>query len=189
MDSPEEVLQEANLRWFVTDTHGILHARPRPRYGVFAPIFTPNGIAAFGRDPDSARQVWSRNEGYPGDPRYRDFYRDIGFDLDLDYVKPHLPAPDQRGFTGIKYYRITGNSPDKQVYDRQAALRRGRWHARHFLEARMAQIGRLAAILDRPPCCSRPMTPSCSAIGGMRGRSSWISSCARPTTTRRSSPW
>jgi 1,4-alpha-glucan branching enzyme len=55
---------------------------------------------------DSAKQVWSREAGYPGDPRYRDFYRDIGFDLELDYVRPALPSPDLRGFTGIKYHRI-----------------------------------------------------------------------------------
>jgi 1,4-alpha-glucan branching enzyme len=58
-------LQEANIRWFIIDTHGILHARPRPRYGVFAPIFTPNCIAAFGRDLDSARQVWSNRKAIP----------------------------------------------------------------------------------------------------------------------------
>src|SRR2546425_1052661 len=107
-DGVEMFLQEANLRWFILDTHGLLHAQPRPRYGVFAPVFTPNGIAAFGRDPESSRQVWSKHEGYPGDARYRDFYRDIGFDLDFDYVKPHLPSPDHRGFTGLKYFRITG---------------------------------------------------------------------------------
>ncbi|HKI69065.1 MAG TPA: DUF1957 domain-containing protein, partial [Verrucomicrobiae bacterium] len=110
VDGIETVLQEANIRWCIVDTHGILHARPRPRYGVFAPIYTPNGIAAFGRDLDSARQVWSRHEGYPGDFRYRDFYRDIGFDLDFDYVKSYLAAPDKRAFTGIKYYRITGTT-------------------------------------------------------------------------------
>ena len=92
VDGVEHVLQEANIRWFITDTHGVLHAQPRPRYGVFAPIYTRNGIAAFGRDLDSAKQVWSKHEGYPGDPRYRDFYRDIGFDLDFDYVRPHLSS-------------------------------------------------------------------------------------------------
>src|SRR5262245_57686309 len=156
VDGVETVLQEANIRWFITDTHGLLHARPRPRYGVFAPIFTPNGIAAFGRDLESARQVWSKHEGYPGDPRYRDFYRDIGFDLDFDYVKPHLPAPDARGFTGIKYYRITGDGADKQVYDRHAALQAAADHAQHFLEARVGQVRRLAGILDRPPLVLSP---------------------------------
>jgi 1,4-alpha-glucan branching enzyme len=156
VESLEDVLKEANLRWFVTDAHGILHARPRPRYATFAPIFTPNGIAAFGRDQDCSRQVWSRHAGYPGDPRYRDFYRDIGFDLDLDYVKAHLPAPGQRGFTGIKYYRITGSSPAKEVYDRHTAIQAAGDHAAHFLSARVAQFRRLAEILDRPPVVVAP---------------------------------
>src|SRR5215472_11802469 len=98
----ESTLQEAGIRWFVTETHGILHAQPRPRYSIFAPIYTHNGVAAFSRDVESARQVWSRHEGYPGDPRYRDFYRDIGFDLEYEYIKPYLLAVDRRAFTGIK---------------------------------------------------------------------------------------
>jgi len=147
----EPALLEANLRWFILDSHGLLRARPRPCFALFAPIFTPNGLAVFGRDLDSARQVWSRHEGYPGNPRYRDFYRDAGFDLDFDYVKPHLPASDNRGFTGIKYHRITGPSPRKQAYDRQAALQTADAHAAHFLEARCAQLRPLARIMDRPP--------------------------------------
>ena len=156
VDGIETVLQEANIRWFITDTHGLLHANPRPRYGVFVPIFTPNGIAAFGRDLDSAKQVWSKHEGYPGDAHYRDFYRDIGFDLDLDYVKPYMPASDKRGFTGIKYFRITGSSPDKQVYRRTPALQTAAGHAQHFLEARTAQFARLTEIMDRPPLVLSP---------------------------------
>src|SRR5438876_5147501 len=55
VEEVESVLQEANIRWFIVEAHGLLHARPRPRYGVFAPVVTPNGIAAFGRDLESAR--------------------------------------------------------------------------------------------------------------------------------------
>ena len=156
VDGVEHVLQEANIRWFITDTHGLLHAKPRPRYGVFAPIFTQNGIAAFGRDLDSAKQVWSKHEGYPGDPRYRDFYRDIGFDLDFDYVRPHLPTDSVRTFTGIKYHAITGGSGEKLIYNRQAALETVAQHAQHFLGARMDQISRLAQIMDRPPLLVSP---------------------------------
>ncbi len=152
----ETMLQEAGIRWFIMDTHGVLHARPRPRYGVFAPIFTPNGIAAFGRDLDSARQVWSKHEGYPGDARYRDFYRDIGFDLDYDYVKPYMTGSGRRTFTGIKYHAITGGESEKKIYDRAAALQVAAEHAGHFLGARIEQIQRLAAILDRPPLLVSP---------------------------------
>lgn len=152
----ENFIREANIRWFTLDSHGILHAKPRPRYGTFAPIYSPNGVAAFGRDYDSSRQVWSKHEGYPGDPRYRDFYRDIGFDLDFDYVRPHLPSPDNRGFTGIKYYRITGGSGEKQIYQRDAALHAASGHARHFLDERVAQVQQVAPLLDRPPIIVAP---------------------------------
>jgi len=151
-----QALNEANLRWFILDTHGVLKAQPRPRFGLFAPILTPQGAAAFGRDMASARQVWSRHEGYPGDPAYRDFYRDIGFDLDLEYLGPHLASHPHRGFTGIKYHRITGGGPGKAVYDRSAALHRADEHAGHFLAARMEQIQRLASILGRPPIIVAP---------------------------------
>ena len=156
VDGVEHVLQEAEIRWFIIDTHGVLHAKPRPRYGVFAPIFTQNGLAAFGRDLDSAKQVWSKHEGYPGDARYRDFYRDIGFDLDFDYVRPHLATDSVRTFTGIKYHAITGGAGEKLVYDRRAALETAAQHAQHFLEARMQQIARLAEIMDRPPLLLSP---------------------------------
>lgn len=156
VEAVEPTLQEANLRWFVTDTHGLLHARPRPRYGIYAPVFTPNGLAAFGRDFESARQVWSKQEGYPGDDNYRDFYRDIGFDLDWDYVRPYLPSPDHRGFTGIKYHRITGQAWEKQVYNRAAAIRKADEHATHFLGARVEQMNRLLSVIDRPPMVVAP---------------------------------
>ena len=155
VEGVEAFLQEANIRWFIMDTHGLLHAQPRPRYGPFAPVYTPNGIAAFGRDLESSRQVWSKHEGYPGDFRYRDFYRDIGFDLDFDYVKRHLPSPDHRGFTGLKYFRITG-AMEKQPYQRGLAMQAASEHAGHFLAARQAQIEKLAKILDRPPLILAP---------------------------------
>ena len=152
----ENILQEADIRWFILDTHGILHARPRPRFGTFAPIYTPNGIAAFGRDYDSSRQVWSKHEGYPGDPCYRDFYRDVGFDLDFDYVKPHLPSPEARGFTGMKYYAITGGAGSKRIYDRSAALQTASRHAQHFLDCRVGQARQISGLMDRPPLIVAP---------------------------------
>jgi 1,4-alpha-glucan branching enzyme len=154
-DGVDLVLREAGIRWFIIDTHGVLHATPRARYGVFAPLFTPNGVAAFGRDLESARQVWSKHEGYPGDVNYRDFYRDIGFDLDYDYVKSVMPS-GSRSFTGIKYHAITGHAGEKRLYDRPAALQRAADHAQHFLETRLRQVEHLAGIMDRPPIVLSP---------------------------------
>src|SRR6266568_4597237 len=102
------ILRENGIDYTILETHGVTRADQRPRYGVYAPISCPSGVAAFGRDPDSARQVWSSIAGYPGDFDYREFYRDIGHDLDLDYIGPYLHQGGIRIDTGIKYYRITG---------------------------------------------------------------------------------
>jgi len=70
---------------------------------------------------ESSKQVWSAEEGYPGDPWYREFYRDIGFDLDYDYLRPYLHPDGLRVNTGIKYYRITGKTDQKEPYEPERA--------------------------------------------------------------------
>ncbi len=70
----DELLKEAGIRYFFTDTHGVLFAEPRPRFGVYAPIVCPSSrVAALARDTESSKQVWSAIEGYPGDYQYREF--------------------------------------------------------------------------------------------------------------------
>jgi len=133
----EAILQEANIRWFVLDAHGLLFGKPRPRRSIYAPCYTPSGPAAFARDPDASRQVWSAHEGYPGDPAYREFYRDIGFDLPMEHLGPI--ARGSRKFSGVKYHRITGTGDQKQLYDRAAAENAATKHASHFLEQRRQQ--------------------------------------------------
>lgn len=77
----DNVLRDYGLKFFFTDTHGVLHGDPKPNYGVCAPVYCSSGVAAFGRDYETAKQVWSSIDGYPGDYEYREYYRDIGYDL------------------------------------------------------------------------------------------------------------
>jgi len=139
----EVILQEGNIRWFVLDAHGLILGNPRPRRTIYAPCYTPAGPAAFARDRDSSRQVWSAQEGYPGDPAYREFYRDLGFDLSLEHLGP--VARGIRKFAGVKYHRITGRGPEKELYDREAAERTTDAHATHFLEQRRSRFRQIAA--------------------------------------------
>ncbi len=154
----DKVLADHGIRFFFTDAHGILHAHPRPRYGVFAPLFCPSGVAAFGRDLESSKQVWSAEEGYPGDFDYREFYRDVGFDLDLEYIRPHIHESGIRLNTGIKYYRITtrqGNN--KEPYNHRVAMEKAASHAGHFMWCREQQANHLAGLMgDRPPMVVSP---------------------------------
>lgn len=152
----DHFLAEYGVRYFFTDSHGIMHANPRPKYGVFAPLFCPSGVAAFGRDMESSKQVWSASEGYPGDPDYREFYRDIGYDLEFDYIRPFLHEDGIRNNTGIKYYRITGKTADKRPYVPWIARERAATHAGNFMFNREKQIEYLAEFLDRPPVIVSP---------------------------------
>ncbi len=152
----EEPLHDAGIAYFFVDTHGIEHASQRPRNGVYAPLDCGNGVFAFARDPESSRQVWSSHEGYPGDYDYREYYRDIGFDRDLQYIAPYILDGEIRINTGIKYHRVTGGDQEKAIYQPKKALQKARLHAEDFLDKRRAQIDRLRAEMDRPPIIVAP---------------------------------
>ncbi|HXG13475.1 MAG TPA: 1,4-alpha-glucan branching protein domain-containing protein [Gemmataceae bacterium] len=148
----DEMLRDAGLRYFFTDTHGVLFAEPRPRFGVYAPIVCPaSGVAVLARDTESSKQVWSSIEGYPGDYNYREFYRDVGFDLDYDYLRPHLHQSGIRSHLGIKYYKITGRTEHKQPYDPKAALEKAAEHAGNFMFNREKQVEWLSGSMDGRP--------------------------------------
>ena len=153
LDAP---LAEAGFRYVVLESHGLLHAEPPSPGGVFAPIRSPGGVVAFGRDPECARQVWSSRGGYPGDPWYRDFYRDVGFDRDLQDLAGYLSDGQTRTYTGLKYYRVTGNTDDKAPYDPQAARRRAEAHATDFVQRRLRAAAVLEPLLGKPPVMVAP---------------------------------
>ncbi|MBI4335763.1 MAG: DUF1957 domain-containing protein [Candidatus Omnitrophica bacterium] len=152
----DEILKELGIRYFITDTHGILFGSPRPKFGVFSPCFCKSGVAAFGRDVESSKSVWSSQEGYPGDYNYREFYRDIGYDLEHDYIRPYILPDGTRINTGIKYYRITGGTNDKQPYVRQWALDKAADHAANFMFNRERQVEHLYNLMGRRPIILSP---------------------------------
>ena len=147
----DKYLKEFGIEYIITESHGILYADPTPIYGTFAPIVSPEGIIAFGRDIESSRQVWSSINGYPGDFNYREFYRDIGYDAPYDYIKPYIASNGVRVHTGIKYYRITGKDCEKDYYNLQWAMDSIEKQAGHFFDSREAQINKLAPLTNNPP--------------------------------------
>lgn len=149
----DQILKEAGIRYFFLETHGILFGVPRPRFGVYAPVYCPSGVAAFSRDMESAVQVWSAQTGYPGDYRYREFYRDVGYDLDYEYVRPYLHSDGIRRNVGLKYYRISGKVPLnlKQPYNPGEAKDLAAAHAGNFMFNREKQAEFLSGFLGRKP--------------------------------------
>ena len=149
----DNYLKAHGIRFFFMETHGIIYGTPRPRYGVYAPVYCPSGVAAFSRDMESAHQVWSAEMGYPGDTRYREFYRDLGYDLEYDYIKPYLHEDGGRRNISVKYHKITGKVAlsEKQPYNPAEAREVAAMHAGNFLFNRERQIEHLHHFLGKKP--------------------------------------
>ncbi|MEK0448290.1 MAG: hypothetical protein RL088_558 [Verrucomicrobiota bacterium] len=150
----DECLAEQGIRWTALDSHGLMRAHPSPRNAVWNPVFMPSGVAAFGRDRESARQVWNAADGFPGHADYREFYRDAGWDAPLESARPFLPD-GVRKFTGLKLHRITGRE-EKDYYNRAAAMRTAEAHAEQFVAGCAARIAELRDCLDAPPVIFAP---------------------------------
>ena len=147
----DKYLREFGVDYAIVESHGVLYANPTPVYGTLAPIVSPQGFTVFGRDMESSRQVWSSINGYPGDYNYRDFYRDIGYEADYDYIKPYIAHNGVRVHTGIKYHRITGDTDNKDIYDIQWAKDSAERQAGHFLNSRTEQIENASHYMNKPP--------------------------------------
>ncbi len=134
-------LAEEGLGYFVVDTHAVEGSEVagwRPGFGPYASLRAPTGplvpqtglttfkpytlegssVAVLARNQRAGYQVWSAENGYPGDPLYREFHK----------------KDDQ---SGLQYWRLSGKGvelADKEVYDPRAAMQRVRHHARHYAD-------------------------------------------------------
>jgi len=141
----EEFVAQAGFRYFFVDSHlaeaghafrlygaaggpteeGAVSNSPYRAYRV-AGDAGPSPVSVFVRDPVASRQVWSRQEGYPGDEWY------------LEFHKIRWPG-------GLKYWRVSAPGSDlgeKRPYDPALARERATSHARHFVSL----LNRIAAV-------------------------------------------
>ena len=155
----DRLLADEGINYFLVDSHALAFADPLPVFGTYAPVVCPSGVFAFARDPESSAQVWSAEGGYPGDPRYREFYRDIGHDLNGPAIAPFVLPDGARRNVGLKYHRVTGRDVplhEKQPYHRGWAVEAANEHAGHFVHARATQIEQVRTETGRLPVIVAP---------------------------------
>ena len=153
----DKLMAESGLRYAVLDGHGLLNADPRPRYGLYAPICTRRGVAFFGRDSESTLPVWSARDGYPGNPNYREFHRDLGWDLSIESLKK-LGINEKRPL-GIKLFKISSQNTsleNKQKYDPKAAKENVEKDAESYIQERKKQLIKLEKSMQMKPFLIAP---------------------------------
>ena len=133
----EPFLEEAGFRYTFGEEHCVSRGDSPAEFGVNAPVYARGGrIAIFPRDPETGKQVWSGDEGYPGDP---------------DYLEFHI-----RG-GAFKYNRITDRrGGHKEAYNPDWASQKAASHAGHFLDCRNARFTYLQQSMWKKPVICAP---------------------------------
>jgi 1,4-alpha-glucan branching enzyme len=121
-----QILQEEGILYTIIEPHALENVEEEP-------IYSTNGVVLFPRHQAFSRKIWDASIGYPGDYDYREFYRDIAFEREWEYLAPHLET-NVRVDTGLKYYRITGKTDHKEHYVRERAKAKVQLHSKDFVE-------------------------------------------------------
>lgn len=140
-----KLLRQEGIAWTLVEEHGLTTAPHADAHFPFTPGETAEGLVVFGRDQASSSEVWSADEGYPGDRRYRDFMRDIGLEAPEEFLQDYLGGSSQRQFTGLKYYRSELDEQGSKPYDPDLASQALEEHSVRFISSRGAQLAALEA--------------------------------------------
>ena len=114
-------------------------------------------MAFFGRDSESTLPVWSSREGYPGNPVYREFHKDLGWELSPPELQKK-GIPTNRPL-GLKFHRITDNKAlldKKEFYIEDEAVKKVEEHADVYLLSRSKQLKNLSLSASFEPLLIAP---------------------------------
>lgn len=156
--STDEILKEEGIEFFFVDSHMIRGGHPLGTYAANFPqlaelfarsskYFTPpaeyrseyehytlpTGLTVFARDPETTVKVWSGDVGYPGDPGYLEFHKQL--------------YPGR-----LRYWRISEEKSDlgkKQPYDPYRAFESIQNHARDMVDVLKNTLARYRGQADR----------------------------------------
>ncbi len=124
----DQQLLAHGYRYTLVDDHALQLAVPRVRPGRAA--MGARGLIYLARNRHCNEQVWSRANGYPSHPSYREFYRDVGYSA----TDPQLGKLGRGSMTGLKYYRIEQGDGGNLPYQPEVAQRQAIVHAAEFVD-------------------------------------------------------
>lgn len=133
----EPYLEQSGFRYTFGEEHAVTRGDSPVEFDVNAPVYARGSrLCLFPRDPETGKQVWSGDEGYPGDP---------------DYLEFHI-----RGGP-FKYNRITDRrGGHKQPYNPDWAEQKAASHAGHFMDCRNARFSYLRSTMWKKPLIVAP---------------------------------
>jgi 1,4-alpha-glucan branching enzyme len=118
----EKILTGNNIKATALNINSIAFFTGKEKSG----IYSHNGLRLYIHDFRICKYLWKAPEKtIPAHPVYREFYRDLGFDVSHDYLKSlGVPIPEKRKnsgvWTGFKYHAVSESETrlgDKYIYN------------------------------------------------------------------------
>ncbi|MDH7552973.1 MAG: DUF1957 domain-containing protein [Spirochaetota bacterium] len=140
----DQYLRQNSIDYTIVNDTSVLYAKNIPQTGNFFPLKTYTGLVLFPRDAVLSMKIWSANEGYPGNPAYREFHYDAMYELQ------ELSPNNEHRLLGLKIYAISGGN-HKEYYDYKKARVVVRQHVDDFIDATLKRSQEVERIIKRKP--------------------------------------
>ncbi len=130
----EYYLQEEGLQYTFLSTSALSGEQGMADPNSYKIFQNKEGFEFFPVSRLLLERVLDQQMGYSTHPVYRDFYRDIAFELPLEDIGDYALHHGERVPTGLKYLASTGKTQQKDIYRPQRAHEQAREHAQDFVE-------------------------------------------------------
>jgi 1,4-alpha-glucan branching enzyme len=142
-------LYNYGIAYTIVDTHSALLAKPRPKYGSFFPLKTKHGVCLLVKDFYAHRDIIDREQGFPVEGLFRNFFHDAADDLPLENIKLFIEEDGTRLSTGYKYYTIGDIERPRAVYNPALAMEKAQSYAEQFLKGRISTLNGAADLMRK----------------------------------------
>lgn len=147
----EKYLQEEDLQYTFLSTTALAGEKALADPDSFKIFQGESGFTFFPVSRLLVDRILDQQTGYPTHPVYRDFYRDIAFDLPLEVIGDYALHHGERVPTGLKYLASTGKTEQKDIYRPARAHEQAREHAENFVETLINVSKEVQSTKNRSP--------------------------------------
>ncbi|MGL4524343.1 MAG: 1,4-alpha-glucan branching protein domain-containing protein [Spirochaetia bacterium] len=129
----ELYLQEQGIAYTFITTSGLLGEKGLADPDSCKVYQSPTGFKFIPVSRFFVDRIFDQQFGYPTHPVYRDFYRDIAFELPEEEIGDYALHHGEKVPTGLKYFARTGKTEHKDIYRPSRANDQARDHADEFV--------------------------------------------------------
>lgn len=151
----ERIIKQYGFDYTVLASQSFLFAQKTPVNGIFSPGMMDNGLFCFGNDALASAEILSAEQGMYTNSLYLDTERDLGFELDKEYLNSLFNVEKGRRSTGYSYMQRNGTN----YYDKESAKRQAEADARLFLQNRKRTFEEIEHLAHTLPLCSVSVLP------------------------------